>query len=569
MSNKLYNMRKIYAILFAMAFGTSVMAQVNVTFTVDMSEATVSDDGVHIAGSFQGWDPAATPLTDLGNGVYGITLAIEVGEHEFKFINGNDWPFEEVVPDACRANLSGNTNRRIVVDGADTDVEYAVCFESCAACGDYAVLFRVDMSLEEEVAPQGVHVAGEFQGWNPGANRLFDEDEDGIYTALYTFNPSVLDEGNIVFKYINGNDWPFPNENVSDECGTGGNRVVTLTEANTVLPAFCFGQCGPCVAPVSVALRVDMSNEEVGPNGVHVAGAFQGWNPGGTPMTEVEDGIYEVVLDLSPGSYEFKFINGNDWGQDESVPSACAQNNNRFIEILDEADQVFQSCFGQCAEVCSANPEPAEITFSVNAADIEVSADGIWLIGNFTTPPWQGGAVQMTDDGGDGIYTATVTVSGAAEFQYKYTNGDPFPGGVVDATVEESYDFSIGLCGAPNGIGGFNRVHVRSGQPETLPVVCYNSCVDCGENVSEQKNPFGIEMYPNPANDRLFISANKFEGMVELTIFDVSGRAIRATSANLVGGHTEVINVADLSRGMYILHMRSGATVSSTTFLKQ
>ncbi len=562
-------MRKIYTFLFALALFMQATAQVNVTFTVDMSETTVSADGVHLAGSFQGWDPAGTPLTDLGSGVYSITLALEAGEHEFKFINGDDWPFEEVVPDACRANLSGNTNRRIVVGADDNDFEYSVCFESCAACGDYAVLFRVDMSLEEEVAPQGVHVAGEFQGWNPGANRLFDEDGDGIYTALITFNPAVLDNGNIVFKYINGNDWPFPNENVSDECGAGGNRVIALTEANTVLPAFCFGQCGPCVAPVSVAVRVDMSNETVSGDGVHVAGEFQGWNPSGTPMTEVEDGIYEVILDLSPGTYEFKFINGNDWGQDESVPSACAQNNNRFIEVLDEADQSFQSCFGQCAEVCSANPDPAEITFSVNAADIDVSATGLWLIGNFTSPPWQGGAVEMIDDNGDDVYTATVMVSGAAEFQYKFTNGDPFPGGVVDATVEETYDFSVGLCGVPNGIGGFNRVYVRTGEPEILPVVCYNSCVDCGENVAEQKNAFGIRMYPNPANDRLFVSTDRFEGMAEMTIFDASGRSIRTTSINLVGGHTEVVNVADLARGMYILHLRAGAKVSSTTFLKQ
>lgn len=560
-------MKKFYSILFAVAFATSATAQVNVTFTVDMSEATPSEDGVHLAGGFQGWDPSGTPMTDLGSGIYSITLSLEPGEHEFKFINGDDWPFEEVVPDACRADLSGNTNRRIVV--GESDFEYAVCFESCAACGDYAVLFRVDMSLQEEVAPQGVHVAGEFQGWNPGANQLFDEDGDGIYTGLYTFNPAVLEEGDLVFKYINGNDWPFPNENISDECGAGGNRVVALTEANTVLPAFCFGQCGPCVAPVSVAIRVDMSNEDVTGDGVHVAGEFQGWNPSGTPMTEVEDGMYEVILDLSPGSYEFKFINGNDWGQDESVPSACAQNNNRFIEVLDEADQSFQACFGQCAEECTANPDPAEITFSVNTADLDVSADGIWLMGNFTTPAWQGGAIQMTDDNDDGVYTATVLVSGAAEFQYKYANGDPFPGGIVDETVEEDYDFSVGLCGVPNGIGGFNRVHVRSGAPETLAVVCYNSCVDCGENVAEQRNAFGVQMYPNPANDRLFVTADHFEGIAEMTIFDASGRIVHATSVNLIGGHTEVINVADLSRGMYILHLRSEGRINSTTFMKQ
>ena len=63
------NRFKIFSkiVLFAM---TSSLFAVNVTLNVDMSNVTVSEDGVHVAGSFQGWDPAGTPLADDdGDGV--------------------------------------------------------------------------------------------------------------------------------------------------------------------------------------------------------------------------------------------------------------------------------------------------------------------------------------------------------------------------------------------------------------------------------------------------------------------------------------------------------------------
>jgi hypothetical protein len=566
-------MKKLYTFLFGLLAVSFASAQVNVTFSVDMTNETVAAEGVHIAGDFQGWSPNSTPLTDDGNGVYSVTLSLEAGAYEFKFINGNDWPQEEAVPDACRANLTGNTNRRIEV--GMMDATYAVCFSSCAACGEYAVLFRVDMSLQEEIAPQGVHVAGEFNGWDAGANELFDADGDGVYMGLYAFDPAVLDNGNLIFKYINGDSFLFPNESISDECGTGTNRVLELTAANTVTPNYCFNQCGTCVSPVPVTFRVDMTNEDVSPNGVHIAGELNTvgtWNPGVDEMLPVGNNIYEITLNLQPGEYEYKFVNGNAWdgadNDNESVPSACATNNNRVVTVVADEPQTITYCYNQCASECSVNPEPAAITFLVNTADITVSASGIWLIGNFTDPQWQAGATQMTDTDGDGIYEATLTVSGPAEFQYKYTNGNPFPGGVVDATVEESYDFSIGLCGASNGIGGFNRIYVRSGQPETLGVTCYNSCVDCGQNISESSMAFGLTVYPNPTNNQLNIASDGEQGVAEITVYDMQGRAVLSTSINFVGTSAEQVNVQALVDGLYMVAVRLNGKVATTTFVK-
>ena len=69
-------MKTPYALLLAMVLGWTVQAQtVPVTFSVDMNNETVAAEGVHVAGNFQGWDPAATMLSDDDmDGVYTCLL---------------------------------------------------------------------------------------------------------------------------------------------------------------------------------------------------------------------------------------------------------------------------------------------------------------------------------------------------------------------------------------------------------------------------------------------------------------------------------------------------------------
>ena len=75
---------------------SAAWAQTTVTLTVDMSNEMVSADGVHVAGSFQGWDPAATPMTDNGDGTWSYTFMSDTAAtYQYKFINGNAWGSDE------------------------------------------------------------------------------------------------------------------------------------------------------------------------------------------------------------------------------------------------------------------------------------------------------------------------------------------------------------------------------------------------------------------------------------------------------------------------------------------
>jgi hypothetical protein len=66
-------------------------------------------------------------------------------------------------------------------------------------------------------------------------------------------------------------------------------------------------------------------------------------------------GVYQIVVQLQAGTYEYKYINGNTWGADESV-GACGNGGNRVLEVT--GNTLTQgSCFGSC-DLCEgcANP---------------------------------------------------------------------------------------------------------------------------------------------------------------------------------------------------------------------
>ena len=86
-------MKKIYALfLLANAFQLAQAQFVDVWFQTDMSLEFVDQSGVHLANSFQNWDPDANPCMDMGNGIWGTMIQMLQGETiQYKFINGDAW----------------------------------------------------------------------------------------------------------------------------------------------------------------------------------------------------------------------------------------------------------------------------------------------------------------------------------------------------------------------------------------------------------------------------------------------------------------------------------------------
>ncbi|MDP6755413.1 MAG: hypothetical protein QF769_04780, partial [Candidatus Marinimicrobia bacterium] len=112
---------------------------------------------------------------------------------------------------------------------------------------------------------------------------------------------------------------------------------------------------------VVVMFQVDMNEEEVSTEGVHITGTFNNWEPGSNEMDDSDgNGIYSIEIELEAGSYhEYKFLNGDTWGTEEAVPAECTAGNygNRFVQVLDMDMVLDEVCFGSCT-VCEDEPPP-------------------------------------------------------------------------------------------------------------------------------------------------------------------------------------------------------------------
>ena len=119
-----------------------------------------------------------------------------------------------------------------------------------------------------------------------------------------------------------------------------------------VLSFVCFSQTQTPF--VNVTFQVDLSNEEPSSSGVHLVGSFQQWNTSSMQMLDIDgDMIYSITIQIeSNQSYEYKFINGNSWGNDEYLAfwQNCSNAGNRFLTTDDNSSSVILNpvCYSSC-----------------------------------------------------------------------------------------------------------------------------------------------------------------------------------------------------------------------------
>jgi len=116
---------------------------------------------------------------------------------------------------------------------------------------------------------------------------------------------------------------------------------------------------------VNITFSVDMKNEVVSSDGVHLAGSFQSqagypdnWNPATTKMLDADgDDIYTITLDIPQGYWEFKYVNGNNWDGAEDALGDCTvgQYNNRVLNVGNESLMLKTVVFGECPEALESN----------------------------------------------------------------------------------------------------------------------------------------------------------------------------------------------------------------------
>jgi hypothetical protein len=351
------------------------------------------------------------------------------------------------------------------------------------------VAFVVDMT-GQTVGPNGVHVAGNFQNWNPGGTPLLPiPGQPNMYGTLLDINAKQV----IEFKLINGNDWP-QEESVPALVKKGhplngqdnGNRwrYIDSTANDTTVINLKFSAEAP-TGKFAVRLAVDMQKvTTISPLGVSIAGTIQTaagfpeWTPGATGMANLfsdKNKVFEVILYVPTGSYEFKYVNGNAWGSDESVPTTCAPSNNRTINVSGNI-AVPKVCYSSC-DACITRPIPQyNVTVSVDMST-NCNIDSVEVIGELVGG-WGSGIKINPVSSGSKVYSYSFKADSSSGRQYKFRY---FSEGKKDIKWENVATPST------------NRV-LDLKSDTVLPTTCFSSFAPCTPSPAPSNITFKVDL---------------------------------------------------------------------------
>lgn len=227
----------------------------NVTFRVDMNQYSGSlTGGVFVNGTFNNWCGNCNPMTDMGNGMWEVTLPLDPGAIEYKFTAGSTWE-----------TLGGEPCTITIIDGPNTYINRAdtitgdvilpnVCWESCGICTN-DVTFSVDMEDYINAGGStalGVFLNGSFNGWCGSCTPMTD---NGLGDNIWEVTVP-LGLGAIEYKFTvdgwNDQEMFVGGEPCTITVGQYTNRSYTVTGAVTIAEV-CWESCADCIADIDEA----------------------------------------------------------------------------------------------------------------------------------------------------------------------------------------------------------------------------------------------------------------------------------------------------------------------------
>ncbi|MEM6770164.1 MAG: T9SS type A sorting domain-containing protein [Bacteroidota bacterium] len=313
----------------------------------------------------------------------------------------------------------------------------------------------------------------------------------------------------------------------------------------------CLSVCGQMA---TVTFAVDMNGVDGTVDAAFVAGEFQNWTPADGALEDADmNGVWSRTYELAPGTYLYKFGQGNNWGMNEGGGLAdCGvdDNNggfNRQITLADGDNIIVNFKYDSCEDSELSFDGKVALTLGVDMTG-ETGFDAVFVAGEFQG--WMPGDGALADEDGDGIWTRTYRVFPGATSLYKFGKGDNWGdnegGGLAD-------------CGEDDNNGGFNRRYTvpDDGSTEYAIAFKYNGCEEVQLTSTTNLSTLGtVSLAPNPMVDFARINFdNTTNATHDVFVTSMSGQVVRQYQG--VRGSQLDIERGNLRAGLYFVTFRN------------
>jgi cyclomaltodextrinase len=414
---------------------------------------------VHLAGSFNDWNPTATAMTDAdGDGTWEATLDLQPGRHQYKFVVDGQWREDPAAAEQVDDGFGGkNSVVQVGADGVAAPARPRPAGQ--AGGGPVDQVFR----FAPEGSPGSVYLAGEFNNWNPSAQRMTDDDGDGVYTTTVQLAP-----GRYQYKFVVDGTWfhdPDNPESVDDGYG-GQNSVIQVGAGGGAAPAPA-KPAAPATAAGGGKVAVTFSYAAgAGAREVYLAGEFNGWNATGRRLEGPDgDGVFTTVVELVPGQYQYKFVVDGTWHQDPANPLGTDDGfggQNSVVKVKAGVAEMNAAESEAAAGGAGGGAGGAAVGDATGMRSVEFrytpvisGVQNVFLAGTFND--WNDAQTRMTDPDRDGTYTTTLLLA-PGTYQYKF---------VVDGQWQQDPNNPEGT---DDGFGGQNSVLVVDASFPTIDI---------------------------------------------------------------------------------------------------
>ncbi len=182
---------------------------------------------------------------------------------------------------------------------------------------------------------------------------------------------------------------------------------------------------------LSMKVKVQMGEFDPMTQHVRITGNLvdPNWDPANAPILDLVDStnyIYSTTLEIAAGNYEYKYLIGDAWGNDE-----LQGQPNRSLTVGDNDTTLALVYFNNVESVPFSQAPAGKVNVMLNVnmsrwmqkGAFNPDADTVRVTGNLTDPQWDPATAPiMQDNDGNLVYTTTLQIA-PGTYEYKYLIG--------------------------------------------------------------------------------------------------------------------------------------------------